>query len=59
MEFEEWLKEAVKVEALRAFVDDAPDQCKRARLEELLHAQPEALARARTSYDIERAALSA
>lgn len=53
MTFEDWLTTVVKIEALRAFVDDAPDGTKRAGLERLLHAQPESLARARQSYDIE------
>lgn len=53
MEFEEWLTKVVKVEALRLFVDDAPERAKRAQLEALLHAQPASLARARRSYDIE------
>lgn len=57
MEFEEWLKTVVKIEALRAFVDDASG--KRAHLEKLLHAQPESMARARRSYEIERRALAA
>ena len=56
MEFEEWLTDVVKIEALRAFVDDAAG--KRAALEKLLWSQPDSLARARRSYEIECGALS-
>lgn len=57
MTFEDWLKTVVKIEALRAFVDDAPDGTARPGLEKRLHAQPEAMARARWSYEIEAEAL--
>lgn len=53
MTFEEWFSQVVKIEALRAFVENYPHGCKRARLEEMLYADPEALWRARESYRIE------
>jgi hypothetical protein len=53
MTFEEWFRQVVKIEALRAFVENAPHGAKRAQLEQMVWADPKATWRVRESYRIE------